>query len=541
MHPSTGDQAISLLIIAAFIAICAYRYRWKGSGTAFGASSWMSDQALRAWGFLSGSGLILGRTFKGALIRLPRYCHILLVGCTGSGKGVSILLPNLFSYRRGSIICFDTKSDLFANSGKRRAAWGERNLRLAPFDGGKEAFNPLASIPRDSPMLVDSARAMAEALVVRQGTEPDPYWNDKSVQVICAILVLVLVRFPDEERNLNSVQEVVSDPDMLKAAVERLRELGGVPARLGSQLNTLFDKQTTAFTKEGASVLSCVTRHLSFLDSNLVANVVATSTFDPATLRNPGTTLFIQIGPDQLEAQKGLLRFWLASLIRAVCAVGDEQNSEVLFLLDEAEALEGLPALGEMLVRGRSSGCRSILAYQSPSQVTAAFKDKPTLIYDNCDVQIHMGAASSYESAERLSKTIGDFTQVLESYGETDSWQPGSVMGQSGRQQTRTRSHNFSEAGRALLRPEEILQLDNDCLIVVQRGMSPILAKRVKWYQDPEFNPAVATKQRYAWLRQYAWLQQYSWLWEPPPWKVQLIVAGVLSLIVLALLNRVNH
>src|SRR5207249_7241556 len=117
---------------------------------------------------------------------------------------------------------------------------------------------------------------------------------------------------------------------------------------------------------------------------------------------------------------------------------------------------------------GRSSGARSILAYQSASQVTAAFKDKPTLIYDNCDVQLHLGAASSYENAERLSKTIGDFTQVLESYGESESSQPG-VMGQSGGQKTRTCSHNFSEAGRALLRPEEILQLDNNCLIVVQR------------------------------------------------------------------------
>jgi type IV secretory pathway TraG/TraD family ATPase VirD4 len=104
-------------------------------------------------------------------------------------------------------------------------------------------------------------------------------------------------------------------------------------------------------------------------------------------------------------------------------------------------------------------------------------------------------------------------------------------MGQSGGQQTRTRSHNFSEAGRALLRPEEILQLDNNCLIVVQRGMSPILAQRVKWYQDPDFNPAVAKTRR----------QDWAWLWQPPPLKVQLIVAGVLCLIVLALLNRVNH
>jgi type IV secretory pathway TraG/TraD family ATPase VirD4 len=41
------------------------------------------------------------------------------------------------------------------------------------------------------------------------------------------------------------------------------------------------------------------------------------------------------------------------------------------------------------------------------------------------------------------------------------------------------------------LRPEEILTLSNDCVIVLQRGMDPILAQRVKWYQDRDFNPAV--------------------------------------------------
>ena len=147
MHPSTGDQVVSLLIIAAFIAICAYRYRWKGSGKAFGTASWMSDAALRAWGFLSGSGLILGRTFKGALIRLPQYCSVLLCGGIGSGKGVSIILPNLLTYRRGSIACFDTKGDLYLNSAKRRAAWGERIIWLAPFNGGQDALNPLDGIP----------------------------------------------------------------------------------------------------------------------------------------------------------------------------------------------------------------------------------------------------------------------------------------------------------------------------------------------------------------------------------------------------------
>ena len=188
----------------------------------------------------------------------------------------------------------------------------------------------------------------------------------------------------------------------------------------------------------------------------------------------------------------------MSTLIRVIGAAGDEQDGEVLVLLDEASALgASLPALEEALVRGRSAGVRLILAYQSDSQVRAAFKDKPTLLYDNCSTQIYLGAASSYETAERLSKTIGDWTQVVENYNENESrsWQQGGAS-QSGGQMNRGSSLSYSESGRALLRPEEIMTLSNDYLIAVLRGMSPILAQRVKWYQDRDFNPAAPRRRK---------------------------------------------
>ena len=43
-----------------------------------------------------------------------------------------------------------------------------------------------------------------------------------------------------------------------------------------------------------------------------------------------------------------------------------------------------------------------------------------------------------------------------------------------------------------MLRPEEVLTLSDNYLIAFQRGMPPILARRIKWYQDPDFNPAAA-------------------------------------------------
>lgn len=517
MNTNAEGQVMALLVIAVILAIVFCRRRWRGSGTAFGQAAWMTDKELRKAGMLAGNGLVLGRTFSGALIHLADYCHVLVCGGTGSGKGVSMIIPNLLTYSRGSIVCFDTKGDLYQTTAQRRAASGERIIRLAPFGGGEDAFNPLDAIPSDSPKLVDSARALAEALVVRQGTESDPHWNDKSVQVICAVLVLLLLVFKEEDRSLNSLQEIVSDPDLLKAAASQLQKLGGIPGRLGNQLKTLFEKDGVGLTKEGAGVLSTVTRHLSFLDSDLVAKSVATSTFDPAALRKRGITLFMQIEADQLEAQRGLLRCWMSALIRVIGVGGGEQDSEVLFLLDEASVLGSLPALEEALVRGRSAGVRLLMAYQSDTQITATFKNKPTLLYDNCSTQIYLGAASSYETAERLSKSLGEWTQVLENYGENESrsWQQGGES-QSG-QMSRGSSMNYSENGRALLRPEEILTLSNHCVIALLRGMCPIIAQRVLWYADREFNPDARKRRRR--LRLPA-----SWL----VWLVLVIALGIL-------------
>jgi type IV secretion system protein VirD4 len=496
-----NDQQLLPILVAVVILALLARRRWKPSTTAFGTASWASEVVLKAAGMLGNAGLILGRTISGKLIRVPSYCHVLLVGSTGSGKGVSIITPNLLSYLRGSVVCFDTKGDLHATCAKRRAAKGQRIIRLAPFNDGTDSFNPLDAIPKESPMLVDSARAIAEALIVRQGSEPDPHWNDKAVQVTCALLVLILLRFEGEDRSLNSVQEIASDPRMLAAAASRLRELGGIAARFGSHLIALFDKeQAGVLSKEGAGVLSTVARHLAFLDSELVAKSVARSNWDPADLLRPGTTLFLQIPPDQLEAQKGLLRCWISTLVRLIGAAGDERAGEVLFLIDEASALGSLSALEEALVRGRSAGVRLLVAYQSDSHVQTAFKDKPTLLYDNCSTQIYLGPASSIETAERISKSLGDWTQVLSGFGENTSrsWNVGGGAPGQGQQLSQGSNLNYSVNGRALLRPDECLRLGDEYLIAFLRGMQPVLARRIKWFQDPAFSPGLAIRGRRA-------------------------------------------
>src|SRR5581483_9394627 len=113
---------LPLFLLIAGAAVLLLRRKWQPSRTAFGFAAWATAEFLRRAGMLGSDGLILGRTLGGQVIRLPHFCHGLLVGTPGAGKAVSVLIPQLLTYVRGSIICFSVKSDLFDVASERRRA-----------------------------------------------------------------------------------------------------------------------------------------------------------------------------------------------------------------------------------------------------------------------------------------------------------------------------------------------------------------------------------------------------------------------------------
>lgn len=485
-----NDDGVWVLAIAVTVLlVILYRRHRPLSSTACGTAFWMTERLLKAWGFLGQRGLVVGRTFGGALVRVPKYCHVLLVGGPGAGKGVGVIIPNLRSRHRGSRVVFDTKGDLYATCAGWLRERGYRVFNLSPFGDGV-GWNVLDTVGDKDPLLTDHAKAMAESLVVRPpGGSRDPHWDDRSAQVIAALLVLVLSKFEGPERSLNAVLEIASDPVALFNAATELQKMGGVPRNMGGGVKGLYDKHGQ-LTEEGGSVVSTMLRHLDFMNSEAVAASLSSSEFDVKELFKPNTVLFLNIPMSQLEAQRGLLRCWVSTIVLAIGSRGSEDRGEILMILDEASALGSLPALREALVRGRSAGCRILLAYQSDSQISAAFPDQPSLLYDACATQVYLGA-SSIETADRLSKSIGNWTQAVESRGA--NWNESLGGGHdAARQVSRGHSSNVAVQGRALLFPDEILRLPDDQMIVFHRGLpAATLCRRIRWFDDPAFNEHV--------------------------------------------------
>ncbi len=363
--------------------------RWKGSGTAHGTARWATLSDLYRRGLVGGHhGLILGRVGYAAppsrgqalhalfnapraraeevcrlvsaafsnrrrpdpsLIRLKRFVHLATFAPTGRGKSVSVLIPNLLSWH-GPVVVTDPKGELFRITGKRRVdRFGHRAICLDPFGaaGGKDSFNPLDLIDPESRFVIDRARDLANAMIVRTGEEKDPHWNDSAKMVLTTFIAFVVCHAEPGERHLQTVRELLTNPEAYRGTIDLMRQSGacaGMLKRLGDQLTRYVEKEL-------ASVLTTVNRHLAFLDSPAVADVTGTTFFDPAALLQGRASIYLVLPPDQLRALAGLMRLWVTGLLRFVTMQGESERQPVLFLLDEAGHL------GRCMARAPPEGC----------------------------------------------------------------------------------------------------------------------------------------------------------------------------------------
>jgi type IV secretion system protein VirD4 len=353
----------ALVYLCIPIAILAFANRRKaGVYTAHGTARWASLSDLRCAGMLGAKrGPIIGRMANNAktpllkglndlfsfrvsskqaceqffdsirffnrpqraseLIRLPNAVHTAVFAPTGVGKGVSCVIPYLLTSRE-SAVSVDFKGENYQLTAEHREkAFGHQIVVIDPFKFATQTphtFNPLDFIDKDSPTAIDECRDLAEALVIRTGQEKDPHWVDSAEAWISALLALVVYYGEPNDRSLQTVRTLLSDPAKLEMAIKLMCSSDawdGMLARMGNQLTHFKDKELN-------SVMTTTGRFLRFLDTLAVAESTKTSSFDPADLRKGKMTVYLILPPEHMRAQSPLLRMWIGSLLRAVVRGG---------------------------------------------------------------------------------------------------------------------------------------------------------------------------------------------------------------------------
>jgi type IV secretion system protein VirD4 len=115
------------------------------------------------------TGRLVGR-LGGRLLRYAGDGHLLTIGPTRSGKGVSAVIPNLLTHR-GSVVVTDLKKgETHAVTMAYRAAdLGQRVVTLDPFGlvSGADCYNPLELVDPSDLDAAGDAAMIAEMPVVQ--------------------------------------------------------------------------------------------------------------------------------------------------------------------------------------------------------------------------------------------------------------------------------------------------------------------------------------------------------------------------------------
>ena len=219
-------------------------------------------------------------------------------------------------------------------------------------------------------------------------------------------------------------------------------------------------------------------RHVRWMQSPLAAASLRSSSFDPRELRGRAT-LYLILPAEFITVMQPLLRIWLGNILRVVTRRGADESNPILFLIDEAAQCGGqMRALEDAVRLYRGYGIRCWFFWQAQDQMKECFGERANIIQANMDVTQYFGI-SDYETAEGISKRIGDATIPVVSVNETNGYsrptvqtgphsQPGTI--------SESTSVTTNDTGRRLFHASEIMTLNDQVCVVFIANYPAIVA-----------------------------------------------------------------
>ncbi|WP_340644180.1 type IV secretory system conjugative DNA transfer family protein, partial [Phenylobacterium sp.] len=143
-----------------------------------GAARWAAEVDLKRGGLRAAHGVLLGRK-TGRFLVSGGEEHVMLYAPTRSGKGVSVVIPNLLNWPDSTVV-LDVKRENWDATAGFRAAHGQEVFLFDPLapDGRTSRYNPLAHIDRHDPIAVMDELQKLAVMLFPPPLRADPFWSD---------------------------------------------------------------------------------------------------------------------------------------------------------------------------------------------------------------------------------------------------------------------------------------------------------------------------------------------------------------------------
>jgi type IV secretion system protein VirD4 len=485
-----GGIAASSGLMGCAVAIAGslWRARQNRLVTTYGSSRWAAKGEIEAAGLFRTAGVFLGR-LGNQYLRHEGPEHVMAFAPTRSGKGVGLVIPTLLSWT-GSAVIHDIKGENWQLTAGWRAKFSHC-LMFNPTDIRSARYNPLLEVRKGADEVRD-VQNIADILVDPEGAlEKRSHWEKTSHSLLVGAILHVL--YAEPEKTLARVATFLSDPQRSFAHTLR-RMMGtnhlGTPERpkvhpvVASAAREVLNKSEN----ERSGVLSTAMSFLGLYRDPTIAATTAACDWRIADLvdAEQPVSLYLVIPPSDISRTKPLVRLVLNQIGRRLTErlegdPGKRRKHQLLMMLDEFPALGRLDFFETALAFMAGYGIRAYLIAQSLNQISKAYGENNAIL-DNCHVRIAF-SSNDERTAKRISDALGTATELR------------AMRNYAGHRLSPWLSHvmvSRQETARPLLTPGEVMQLPSADELVLVSGLAPIRAKKLRYYEDPNFIDRIA-------------------------------------------------
>ncbi len=454
------------VVLALFVALAVFLYANRKS-TLHGDARFGTLPEARHAGLAAKSGIILGHVSGQTLIS-DDPGHVLIVGPTRSGKGVSFVIPNGLAWP-GSMVTLDIKSENLKSFGAARVAKGDAVFVFAPGSSSSHRYNPLDYV-RPGPEMATDCANIASFLVATGSVENE--WALAARKTVAALLGYVMTSIHFEKaRHIRSAVRVISTghdiADVLKTVVATEND-GSVP----SWVLDAFNQFVAIPDRTRGSVMFNINNAFAPWDSPLICAATEASDFDIRDLRRKRMSIFIGSPLSDLESYRPLIRILFQQIHDVLMRnlPGADEPHKVLLLLDEFYTLGRMSSLASKIAVSAGYGFRMAIVLQNISQLDETYgKAMRETLVAGAALKLFV-AINDNETAKHVSDALGTYTATHTT----------KMMG-AGLSQSRV---SLGHMAAPLRRSQELTRMAKDKSILLVANARPFEIGKVYFFRD---------------------------------------------------------
>ncbi len=410
--------------------------------------------------------------------------HCLMIGASGVGKTAHYLYPNLeYACASGvSFLASDTKGDVYRNYGTvARECYGYQvsviDLRNPTRSDGANMLHLISKYadlyhknPNDlcARAKMEKYAKICAKTIIQAGGETNygqnAYFYDAAEGLLASVMMLIAEFCPPEERHIVSVFKLLQDL-LAPSKVKGKNHFQLLMEQLPPEHKARWMAGAALHTGEQAmlSVLSTAMSRLNaFLDTELEQLLCFGSAIDAERFCGEKTALFI-VMPEEDPTAYFLVSLIIQQLYRELMTVADENGGKLprrcIFFADEFGTIPKLEGAEMLFSAARSRRLSIVAIVQGLIQLDKNYgREGAQIIRDNCQLTIFGGFAPGSETAETLSKDLGEQTVLSGSVSK------GKDSG----------SRSLQMMGRRLMTPDELKSMPKGQFITMKTGIHPM-------------------------------------------------------------------